>query len=149
MCVCWEKSGEIVSGLMRWFPVWEKGNLLLLCQCCWKLAIAFDIEKSCVRLWVTRLQTHWQQGVTFFFLRAVWCLISATRCCDGTLSCFWFNKYTTARQWYQGQELMMPTACAEVGLDSHTRCSGGAAVTMNINFFAVPRTARSQGMSLQ
>lgn len=54
-----------------------------------------------------------------------------------------------ARQWYQGQELMTPTACAEVGLDSHTRCSGGAAVTMNINFFAVPQTARSQGMSLQ
>lgn len=139
MCVvCWEKSREIVSGWMRWFPAWDEGNLLLLCQCCWKFAIAFDFEKFCVQLWVSRLQTHWQQGL-LFLLRAVWCLISATRCWDSTLSCFWFKNIPLARQWYQGQELTMP-------MDSHPRCSGETALFMNINFFGVPQPARSQGM---
>lgn len=53
-------------------------------------------------------------GVYFFFLRAVWCLISATRCCDSTLFCFWFNKYTSS-------QAVVPGAGA---VDAHSVCWG-------------------------
>lgn len=71
-------------------PVWDKGSLLLLHQFCWKYAIEFDIEKPRVQIWAISLQTFWQQRF-LFFLKAVWCLISATGCCDSTLSSFWFK----------------------------------------------------------
>lgn len=137
-------------------PVWGEGNLLLLRQSCWKDAVPFDTEKPPVQIWAISLQTFWQQEF-LFFLKAVWCLISATGCCDSTQSYFWFKNTPLAspRRLLSLQTRGRNWRCSQCVSLSHWTITPGAQAMLlflwtliSLQWLGLPGS-RSEGMLLQ
>lgn len=87
-------------------------------------SLVYDLELAAYRLIGNR---------GFFFCFSESSLISATRCCDSTLYCFWFKNIPLARQ---GQEQIMPNPLLLLDWTVTPSASEVTAVSMNINFFA-------------
>lgn len=126
--------------------VWDKGNLLLLHQFCWKDTIAFDIKKLHVQMWATSPTDFLATGASFFPENS-----QMSGICNHLL---WqysvlllILKYTCLPQKAsvpvdQEQEYQEPASYLTITLDPQPRCSGNTSFSRNINLFAVTETAR-------